>query len=336
MVATPQLENKMFRASITAVEFHLPARNLSNHELEVCFPEWPADKIKEKLGITNRGIAAPDECSSDLAVSAAHRLFERGSCKPSEIDFVLFCTQTPDYLLPTSACLIQERLGIPKTSGALDFNLGCSGYVYGLGLAKGLIETGQAGKILLLTGETYSKLMKSDDKATRTLFGDAGSATLITGIESDREMIGPFVYGTDGSGGEHLIVKTGGMRQSGSDSGESSGLFMNGGEIFTFSVREVSNAVDALMEKSGSTRESINLFIFHQANAYMLGFLRQKCRIPEDKFHTCFSNTGNTVSNTIPIALYDAIKSGKIHPGDTVMLVGFGVGLSWAACLARF
>jgi len=336
MVATPQLKIFMYHASITAVEYHLPARILSNKELEQCFPEWPARKIEEKLGISSRFIAADSECSSDMAVAAAHKLFEVGSCKPSEIDFVLFCTQTPDYLLPTSACLIQDRLGIPKSAGALDFNLGCSGYVYGLGLAKGLIETGQATNLLLLTGETYSKLLIPDDKATRTLFGDAGSATLVSSTENETVQLGPFIYGTDGSGAKHLIVRQGGMREPGPPLSDSNGLYMNGGEIFAFGVREISTAVDALMAKSETSMGSIDLFVFHQANSYMLDFLRLKCGIPADKFYMHYSTTGNTVSNTIPIALHHAIRDGKIRQGDTVMLVGFGVGLSWGACLARF
>lgn len=326
----------MIYASINAVEYHLPARLLTNEELGACYPEWPADKIKDKLGITARPIAEEGECSSDLAVSAAQKLFQTGVCSPSDIDFILFCTQTPDYLLPTSACLIQERLGIPCSVGALDFNLGCSGYVYGLGIAKGLVETGQARNVLLLTGETYSKLMHPDDKATRTLFGDAGSATWVKAVEDGCERIGPFVYGTDGSGGGDLIVRQGGMRQPGVPLGDSRGLCMNGGEIFTFSVREVSRSMEALLAKAQATIGSIDLFVFHQANAYMLNFLRNKCRIPEEKFYTWFSTTGNTVSNTIPIALHHAIKEGRIQPGSSVMLVGFGVGLSWGACLVRF
>lgn len=326
----------MNQASISAIEYHVPERTLSNEELAVYFPEWPADKIQSKLGITGRHIADDGECSSDLAVAATQKLFENHDCDPQQIDFILFCTQTPDYLLPSSSCLIQDRLGIPKSAGALDFNLGCSGYVYGLGLAKGLIETGQARKILLLCGETYSKLLKPDDKGTRTLFGDAGSATLIESAEVGIERIGPFVYGTDGSGGKNLIVTQGGMRYPGPPVSEESGLTMNGGEIFTFSVREVAVAVEELLTRSQLTRDTIDLFIFHQANGYMLNFLQKKCEIPEEKFYTWYSSTGNTVSNTIPIALHHALLEGKIREGMTVMLVGFGVGLSWSACIVRF
>ena len=326
----------MLRAYIKATEYFLPERVLLNSELAASFPEWPPEKIQEKLGITSRPIAADHECSSDLAVRAAEKLFATGKYTAAEIDFVLFCTQTPDYFLPTSACLIQDRLGIPKPAGALDYNLGCSGYVYGLGLAKGLIETGQANNILLLTGETYSKLLMPDDKGTRTLFGDAGTATLISATACETEMLGPFIYGTDGSGAEHLIVHYGGMRKPGIPRSDVDGLCMNGSEIFTFSVREVSKAVEALMAKSQTSIDTIDLFIFHQANAYMLEFLRKKCLIPDEKFHTWYATTGNTVSNTIPIALHHAIAEGKIQQGMTAMFVGFGVGLSWGACVARF
>lgn len=326
----------MPNASIRATEYYLPHRVLTNEELAEFFPEWPPEKILEKLGITSRLIAAEGECSSDLAVKAAEKLFATRICSPSDIDFILFCTQTPDFFLPTSACLIQHRLGISKSAGALDFNLGCSGFIYGLGLAKGLVETGQARNVLLLTGETYSKLLMADDKSTRTLFGDAGSATLVCAVTRDIEQIGPFIYGTDGGGAEHLMVRQGGMRHPGPPLTGKGGLCMNGGEIFTFSVREVSRAVETLMERTGTNRDNIDLFIFHQANAYMLEFLRKKCRIPEEKFYTCFASTGNTVSNTIPIALHHAIAEGRLPSGATVMFVGFGVGLSWGACLARF
>lgn len=322
------------KAKISAVSYAVPDHSIGNEELSQLFPEWPADKIKEKLGIISRHIASDSELSSDLAVHAAEKLFLTEPDLKLQIDYILFCTQSPDYFLPTTACLIQHRLGISKTVGAIDINLGCSGWVYGLGLAKGLIETGQAKNVLFLTGETYSKFLSPADKSTRTLFGDAGSATLIAGIESSLEHIGPFVYGTDGSGAEHLIVHRGGMRQPGLHGDVDHGLSMNGGEIFSFSVREVSKAVEALLAKKGIGLEEIDLFIFHQANAYMLEFLRRKCKIPQEKFYMWYETTGNTVSNTIPIALHHAINEGKATPGMRVMFVGFGVGLSWGACLA--
>jgi 3-oxoacyl-[acyl-carrier-protein] synthase-3 len=317
------------------VDYHLPRRVLTNEELAAVFPEWPASKIEEKLGITERRIAAEGETSADLAVQAAEKLFSINPRERGEIDYVLFCTQTPDYLLPTTACMLQSRLQLPSRCGAMDFNLGCSGYVYGLGLAKGLIETGQASKVLLLTGETYSKLIRPDDKSTRTLFGDAGTATLLEACLESGVGIGPFVYGTDGTGAQDLIVRRGGARCPGIPLADGVGLCMEGTKIFNFSLREVAQSLEALMVKAGCTLDDVDLFIFHQANSYMLEFLRRKCRIPESRFFVHCKEVGNTVSNTIPIALRHAMEEGRATRGKTIAFVGFGVGLSWAACLVK-
>lgn len=320
------------KALIRSVEYYLPETILDNEDLSSRFPEWTAKRIEEKLGVRTRHIAAQNECSSDLAVKAAEKLLASGRVSPSAIDYVLFCTQSPDYFLPTTACLIQDRLGIPRTAGALDFNLGCSGYVYGLGLAKGLIESGQARRVLFLTGETYSKFLAPDDKSTRTIFGDAGTATLLEGCESAEELVGPFVYGTDGSGAESLIVKSGGFRDP---AHPPACLFMGGPEIFEFTLKTVPAALDELFVRTGLGVESVDCFVFHQANKYMLQSLRVKCGIPENKFMLEMRDTGNTVSNTIPVALHDAIASGRLQPGARVALVGFGVGFSWGACMVR-
>jgi 3-oxoacyl-[acyl-carrier-protein] synthase III len=151
------------KAAILGISSHLPGDPVTNADLARNFPEWSIERIAQKTGIQQRHIASADECSSDLAREAARNLFASGLCAPSEIDYLLFCTQSPDYLLPTTACLLQQQLGIPKHAGALDFNLGCSGYVYGLGLAHGLIQSGQACRVLLLTAETYSKFLQAQD-----------------------------------------------------------------------------------------------------------------------------------------------------------------------------
>ena len=203
----------MTHASIAAIEYHLPERSVSTAELSAEFPEWSVEKIDGKTGIHERHIAAPGECASDLAVAAAGKLFASGACAPADIDYVLFCTQSPDYFLPTTACGIQDRLGIPTASGALDFNLGCSGFIYGLGLAEGLIATGQARRVLLLTAETYSKFIHPRDRSVRTIFGDAAAATLLSAVDTEQPLLGPFLYGTDGKGSPNLIVPSGGMRR---------------------------------------------------------------------------------------------------------------------------
>jgi 3-oxoacyl-[acyl-carrier-protein] synthase-3 len=243
----------------------------------------------------------------------------------------LLCTQSPDYFLPTTACVMQQRLGIPTNAGALDFNLGCSGFVYGLGLAKGLIETGQARRLLLITAETYSKFVAHDDRSTRTIFGDGAAATLIEATESEEEFIGVPVYGTDGRGAKNLIVERGAMRNPGEPV-----LKMVGPEVFTFTIVRIPSLVKETLERSHLGLDQIDLFVFHQANRYMLEHLRKKLAVPEEKFFLFLENCANTVSSTIPIALFEAEKAGRLKQGNTAMLVGFGVGYSWAACVVRW
>jgi len=330
------------QAAIRAIEYYLPQATLSTETLAEQFPEWSVKKIDSKTGIHERHIAAPDQCSSDLAVAAAERLFASGVCRREDIDYILLCTQSPDYFLPTTACLLQHRLGIPKLAGALDFNLGCSGFVYGLGLCQGLIETGQARTILLLTAETYSKFMHVKDKSVRTIFGDAAAATLVIAVEgTDKPIIGPFVYGTNGEGAQNLIVGAGGLRKPRSDAEAEDGpdsnyLYMNGPEIFAFTIAEVPESIDRLLSKAQVSISDIDMFVFHQANKYMLEHLRDRMDIPPHKFPIIMAHCGNTVSSTIPIALKDAQMDGSLKPGALVLLSGFGVGYSWATTLLRW
>jgi 3-oxoacyl-[acyl-carrier-protein] synthase-3 len=328
-------------AFIKGISYYLPERVVTNHELLQEFPEWSVDKVARKLGVMQRHIAAPDELSSDMAVKAAQNLFAEYNINPLEIDFLLFCTQSPDYFLPTSACIIQNKLGIPTSSGALDFNLGCSGYIYGLSLAKGLLAAGIARNVLLLTSETYSKFIHPSDKSNRTIFGDAATATLIAG-NGYAEVLN-FSLGTDGDGAGNLIVKSGCMRNPSmlndlrhdvnGNPVSSDHLFMDGSEIFNFTLEMVPDLVYRTIKSNGLGFEDINLFIFHQANNYLLEFLRKKIKIPEDRFYIYIENVGNTVSSTIPIALCEAGKSGIVR--GNVLLAGFGVGYSWGGTVLR-
>lgn len=332
------------KAFIKAISYYLPEKVLTNEELVKEFPEWTVEKVAGKIGILQRHIAADNETSADMATRAGLKLIEEHKISPEEIDFVLLCTQSPDYFLPTSACIIQDRLGIPVRSGALDFNLGCSGFVYGLGLAKGLVTAGIARNILLLTSETYSKFIHPSDKGNRTIFGDGAAATLISheGFAEIKE----FSLGTNGKGANHLIVGTGGLRQSNpandlktdaSGNPQSSDhLFMNGSEIFNFTLEMVPELVRDTLEKNSLTLEEIDQFVFHQANKYMLNFIRKKIRIPEEKFYYFMEKVGNTVSATIPIALYEAMKDNTITAGQNILLAGFGVGYSWAGNVLKF
>jgi 3-oxoacyl-[acyl-carrier-protein] synthase-3 len=319
------------RAAIGPIAVYLPGGQLTNDDLAREFCEWDAEKIFRKTGIVTRRIASREECASDLGVAAAQRLFENGEIGRSDIDFLLFCTQSPDYFLPATACSMQSRLGLSTSCGALDFNQGCSGFVYGLSLAKGLIESGNASTVLLVTAETYSKFLSSGDRGTRTLFGDGAAATIVRAVKGDEEPIGPFVFGTDGRGAGHLMVRDGGMRYP----GKPGTLSMDGPEIFNFTIRAVPGAVRSLLEKAGLSITEVDYFVFHQANRFMLEHLRDKLSINSERFCINLESYGNTVSSTIPMALDLSIQSKHVGPGSRVMLVGFGVGLSWAACLVR-
>lgn len=333
------------RAVIKAIRSFLPAGKLTNEQLAAEFADLEAEKILEKTGIAVRHVAATDECASDLGVAAARHLFESGACAPGEIDFLLFCTQSPDYFLPTTACTMQERLGLRTDCGAIDFNQGCSGYVYGLSLAKSLIETNMAANVLLITADTYTKFINPRDRTNRTLFGDGAAATLVGQVESDGELIGPFVFGTDGRGAQQLIVPAGGARQpvnaealieKEDDKGNwrsDSNLYMNGGEVFNFTLRTVPQALNQLLQKCGTNLDEVDFFIPHQANKFMLERLRGKLKIPAEKFYMNMELCGNTVSSTIPIALENALQQGQVKTGDKVALIGFGVGYSWAATM---
>jgi 3-oxoacyl-[acyl-carrier-protein] synthase-3 len=268
-----------------------------------------------------------------MAVEAAKKLFASGACDAASIDFILLCTQSPDYFVPTTACLIQQRLGIPATAGALDFNLGSSGFVYGLGLAKGLVETGQASRVLLLTAETYSKYLDPQDRSVRTIFGDGAAATLVSEVAEVDDCIGPFVYGTDGSGARNLMVEAGAARMPHAESAKASHLLMDGAEIFNFTSTAAPVSVRTLLERAGRQIEEIDLFVFHQANKQILEHLRKRLKIPAEKF--CISiEHGNCASSSIPMALKHV--STQLKGGERLMLVGFGPGYSWAGTLARW
>jgi 3-oxoacyl-[acyl-carrier-protein] synthase-3 len=330
------------------ISSYLPEKVLSNEDLAEIYPDWPAQKIFEKTGIRERRIAAPNETAGDMAYQAALNLFAQGKVVKEDVDFIILCTQAPDYILPTTACILQDRLGISKNVGALDINLGCSGFVYGLSLAKGIIETGAGKCVLLLTADTYSKYIHPMDKSVRTLFGDGAAATAIVGQETGIESIGPFVFGTDGSGAKNLIVEAGMYRIPRSENTaleteddshnvrSPENLFMNGAEVMRFSLIEVPRAIDELLNKSHKSHGDIDMYILHQANKFMLEALRKKTKITSEKLPIMMENCGNTVSSTIPIALHALITEGQITPGKLIMLVGFGVGYSWAACLVNF
>ena len=332
-------------ASIKAISYYLPERVVTNEDLVKEFPEWDVEKVYSKVGVKERHLAGEAETAGDLAEKAALKLFEEYQVSPSDIDFLLLCTQSPDYRLPSTACILQDRLGIPTSAGAFDYDLGCSGCIYGMAVAKGLIAAGLASNVLLLTAETYTKYLHPDDKSNRTIFGDGAAACLIS-KEKGLAEIGDFVFGTDGSGADNLMVKTQGARfpeRTGLSTEDDDGhinredyLYMNGSAIFNFTLEQVPPMMKQLLEKSGLGKDDIDYFVFHQANKYMLSTLRKICGVSKDKFHIDLEHTGNTVSSTVLISLRDSLDQGVIHSGMKVMACGFGVGLSYGGTILHF
>lgn len=331
-------------AYIKGISYYLPERILTNEELVEEFPEWSVDKVASKVGVDQRHISAANETAGDMAEKAAKKLFKEYGIDPASIDFVLLCTQSPDYFLPSTACILQDRLGVPVSAGALDFNLGCSGCVYGIAMANSFVDSGLAKNVLLLTAETYTKYLHPDDKSNRSIFGDGASACLISkdGIAE----IGKSVLGSNGSGAKDLIVKSGAARcknSTGKVEIDEEGhkryddyLYMNGGAIFNFTLDTVPQLIGQVLEKNGLARDQIDYYIFHQANKFMLNTLRKVCGLPKDKFYVNLAKTGNTVSSTVMIGLKDCIDNGTLSSGMKVMIAGFGVGLSWGGTILKF
>ncbi len=298
------------------------------------------------LGIEKRHLAG-DSAASDLAVAAAEALFRQHPEARERIDFVLLCTQQPDYPLPQTAGLVAEALGLPHSVGALDYNLGCSGYVYGLALAKGLIECGLSGSLLLLTASLYTRDVSARDMATALVFGDGAAATLIERVpaEQGRPPLSGFAFGTDGSGAGQIIQRIGGSRHPWRTSppetirdahGEhtTADIFMDGQQVMLFTLREVPPLVDKVLAETGLSREQLDYCVFHQPNEFMLDYVQKKCRLEGVPFYNNVRETGNTVACTIPLGLADITASAPSQSLRRVLLAGFGVGLSWAGCIA--
>ena len=334
----------MINAFIKGISYYLPEKLVTNEELVREFPEWSVEKVANKVGVESRHLAAPSETAGDMAEKAARSLFKEYNIDPSTIDFLLLCTQSPDYFLPSTACILQSRLGIPTSAGAFDYNLGCSGCIYGMAISKGLITAGLAKNVLLLTSETYNKYIHPEDKSNRSIFGDGAAACLIS-TDGFAE-IGAFVLGTDGSGADNLILKTGAARQkqtTGLYKEDAEGhirrddyLYMNGGNIFNFTLEAVPSMLKNLLGKANLSKDEIDYFVFHQANKYMLDTIRKICRLEKDRFYVDLTTVGNTVSSTILIGLKNCLRNKVIEEGMKVMVCGFGVGLSWGGTILYF
>ena len=311
---------------ITNISTYLPPCILSNQELASRFPQWSSQRIYEKTGIRNRRISAPDQTAGDLALKAAQRLFINCAIHPHEIDILLLVTQTPDQSLPSTSCRIHHQLGLSNSCGAFDLNQGCSGYIYGLSVADGMIASGIAKTVLLLTADTYSKLIDPTDQSVATLFGDGATATLIQHDNNQKvSNIGPTSLGTDGSGGKFLKCDFGGWRLPPS---EQQPLQMDGPSVLSFTLSVIPKAFNDYLKSNTLSLDDYDFVVFHQANKFILDKLYAKVGA-SSKGIISMEETGNTVSSSIPFALSQLLGNSDVNNCRKVLLGGFGVGLSW-------
>lgn len=332
-------------AKIQAISYYLPRTEYSNDDFCAEFPDANRSSLG-KVGVASRRRVGEGETASDMAYAAAQRLFEEHNIDPQTIDFLILVNLEPDYYTPPTSCVLHGRLNLKKQCGVFEYNHGCSAYVYGLGLAEGVIHSMGASNVLLLTASVLSNTFHEKDHNSKFIFGDAASATLVTA--SAERGLGPYVYGTDGSGYNKIIVEDGHARNPINDSSSSeisdeygnisskANFKMDGVGVFLFSMRVVPAMITDLLAKSELSVEAVDYFVFHQPNRFLNETLRKKLNIPEEKFVHDFEYTGNTVQATIPIALKHLSDQGKLKPGTTVVLAGFGVGLSWISTIARF
>jgi 3-oxoacyl-[acyl-carrier-protein] synthase III len=307
---------------ITDIEYVLGKNKESIEDLGKINPDWVIEKLKDKTGIHSRHTLGPNETEKSLVIEASKKLFKRVNSE--DIDGIIHVSQSPFSRLPTSACLIQDILNLPKNMMAFDLIQGCSGFVYGLSVASAMIYQQGLKKVLVICADTYTNYIPKNDRTNRPIFSDGAAAAI---IESNGDgSIGPFSFFTDGSGGNLLALeKNNGKEQ----------LFMDGKKVFKFSLREVPKVFNELLIKANLKQDDIDLFIFHQASAVILRQLKTKLNIPDNKWFQNIKDMGNTVSATIPIAIKQAKSSGQFKPKMNVMLMGFGVGLSVAGCIVR-
>ena len=307
---------------ITDIEYVLGKNKESLEDLGKINPDWMIEKLKDKTGIHSRHTLGVNETEKSLVIEASKKLFER--VNPDDIDGIIHVSQSPFSRLPTSACLIQDILNLPKNMMAFDLIQGCSGFVYGLSVASAMIYQQGLKKVLIICADTYTNYIPKNDRTNRPIFSDGAAAAILE--SSGDGSIGPFSFFTDGSGGDLLALKENNGKEQ---------LFMDGKKVFKFSLREVPKAFNELLIKANLKQEDIDLFIFHQASAVILRQLKSKLNIPDEKWFQNIKDMGNTVSATIPIAIKQAKDNGQFKPKMNVMLMGFGVGLSVAGCIVR-
>lgn len=325
---------------IAGLSSAVPELSRSIEDDILTFGRSEIEKIGKSTGIKRRQVAK-SLCASDLCAAAAEKLLAEAGWERDTIEALVLVTQTPDYALPATSCVLHGRLGLSKACAAFDVNLGCSGYVYGLWLASQIVASGAARRALLLVGDTLSRNVSPQDRSVCVLFGDAGTATLLEAAPDAPPMT--FVLGTDGTGYDHLIVPAGGSRRPRDETSATrtqrpdgnvrsdEDVFMAGAEVFTFTLREVPPLVRSMLSASGWKQDDVDAFVFHQANEFMVRYLAKSLRLDAERVVVAVQDRGNTSGASIPLAMNDALRSRLSAGAMNLGLVGFGVGFSWAA-----
>ncbi len=332
---------------IRGISYVLPERVETNEDLVKDFGTWTPEKIYKKTGVRQRFISDPSKPVSYYLALAGNKFFEEHPDIPREsIDMLVTCNELRDYILPATACIVHEKIGLRKTCGAIDYDLGCSGYVYGLALCKGFITSGIAKRVLFITGDVVSRYINKRDKAVRTIFGDGFAATLLEASEKD--YVTSFDLGTDGSGMGDIIIEAGGtalplspetsieeVNRFGNVRSKEN-LFMDGRKVLDFSMDVIRPSVERTLAAGGLKKEDLDLVLFHQASLLLLQHVCSNMEFDPAKFVYDLEETGNTASSTIPISLKHLLDRGVLKPGMKILLSGFGVGLSWATALVEW
>ncbi len=318
---------------INHISTYLPKIVLNNHDLSDIF-NVSHDKIFKNTGINKRYISDEFEIASDMAICAANKLFNEYKVNTSEIDLLIFCSEAFDYIAPSTSCFIQHQLGLNKNITCIDLPYGCSGYIYGLGMANAYLTSGMSNSVLFLTSDVPSKVIKQDDLELRSIFSDIATASFITKADNPQS----FIFGTDGSGYDKLMVLDSGFRKSSTIKVDMPHGYMKmqSTDVFLFAVKTVPILIKDILHKNNCKMDDIDLFVFHQASYFMLEVIRKKCKIPQDNFFMNIENYGNSVSSSIPNALYDAYQKGVLKKGMKVLLAGFGIGYSWGATVIKY
>ena len=324
--------------AIKAITACVPRNISKNSDLTYLIPEEEIQKTVNSIGIREKRYVDEDVTASDLCFKAAERLFEENGIDRSSIDMILFLSQLPDYKIPATAPLLQHRLGLPNTTAALDLSLGCSGYVYALSTAMAYASMPEIDRVLLLDGETFSKIVNRMDKVDAPLYGDAGTATLVEKTDDESDAV--FKLYTDGSGEDAVKIKAGGGRcrtteenlrehteKDGSILSDNE-VFMNGMEVFNFVMRAVPRSIREVCEAAEVDLSQVGHLVLHQANKFMTDFIVKRLKYPVERVPYCLDRYGNTSSSSVPLTIASELADAEL--GD-VILSGFGAGLSWGA-----